>query len=149
MTKVAKVSARFSKSLARRRLRPNREKVRSTTQRRGKMTKPFTSSLRLTISVRSWRHLCHRSVNLPGVVAAIGPDQFEPREAPAYLVEDEPGPVAVLDRGRVDDDAHRQPFSVDQGVDFAALHLRAGVVTHLVVSSGASRAHSASLRSLG
>ena len=38
------------------------------------------------------RHLCHRSVNLPGVVAAIGPDQFEPREAPAYLVEDEPGP---------------------------------------------------------
>ena len=29
------------------------------------------------------RHLCHGSVNLPGVVAAIGPDQFEPREAPA------------------------------------------------------------------
>src|SRR5439155_203312 len=42
----------------------------------------------------------------------------------------EPGPVAVLDRGRVGDDAHRQPFSVDQGVDFAALHLLAGVVTH-------------------
>jgi hypothetical protein len=81
------------------------------------------------------RHLCHRSVNLPGVVAAIGPDQFEPREAPAYLVEDESGPVAVLDRGRVDDDAHRQPFRVDQGVDFAALHLLAGVVTHLVVST--------------
>jgi hypothetical protein len=28
------------------------------------------------------RHLCHRSYNLPGVVAAISPDQFEPREAP-------------------------------------------------------------------
>jgi len=40
------------------------------------------------------RHLCHRSVNQPGVVAAISPDQFEPRVAPAYLVEDEPGPVA-------------------------------------------------------
>jgi hypothetical protein len=40
---------------------------------------------------------------------------------------DEPGPVAVLDRGRVDDDVHRQPFSVDQDVDFAALHLLAGV----------------------
>ena len=53
VTKVAKVSARFSKSLARRRLRPNQEKVRSTTQRRGKMTKPFMSSLRLTISMRS------------------------------------------------------------------------------------------------
>jgi hypothetical protein len=24
------------------------------------------------------RHLCHRCVNLPGVVAAIGADQFEP-----------------------------------------------------------------------
>jgi hypothetical protein len=44
------------------------------------------------------RHLCHRAINLPGVIAAIGPDQFEPREAPAYFVEDAPGPVAVLAR---------------------------------------------------
>src|ERR1700739_86544 len=43
------VSVRFS--LARRRLRPNQEKVRSTTQRRGRTTKPFMSSLRLTISI--------------------------------------------------------------------------------------------------
>jgi hypothetical protein len=35
----------------------------------------------------------------------------------------------------VDDDAHRQPFTVDQGVDFATLDLLAGVVTHLVVST--------------
>src|SRR5215472_9706764 len=35
------------------RLRPNHEKVRSTTQRRGSTTKPFVSSLRLTISRRS------------------------------------------------------------------------------------------------
>ena len=34
-------------------LRPNQEKVRSTTQWRGKMTKSFMSSLRLTISMRS------------------------------------------------------------------------------------------------
>jgi hypothetical protein len=52
LTKVARVSARFSKSLARRQLRPNQEKVRSTTPRRGKTTKPFMSSLRLTISMR-------------------------------------------------------------------------------------------------
>src|SRR5262249_53731358 len=32
------------------------------------------------------RHFRHRSVNLPCVVAAIGPDQFEPREPSAYLV---------------------------------------------------------------
>ena len=32
-------------------LRPNQEKVRSTTQRRGSTTKPVMSSLRLTISI--------------------------------------------------------------------------------------------------
>ena len=53
VTKVTKVSARLSKSLARRRLRPNQEKVRSTTQRRGATTKPLMSSLRLTIARRS------------------------------------------------------------------------------------------------
>jgi hypothetical protein len=53
MTKLAKVSARFSKSLAGRGFRPNQEKVRSTTQRRGRTTKPFLSSLRFTISTRS------------------------------------------------------------------------------------------------
>src|SRR4029077_6672864 len=53
VTKVARVSARFSKSLARRRFRPNQEKVRSTTQRRGRTTKPFMSSFRLTNSMRS------------------------------------------------------------------------------------------------
>ena len=36
-TKAPKVSVRFSKSLARRRLRPNQEKVRSTTRRRGRI----------------------------------------------------------------------------------------------------------------
>jgi hypothetical protein len=78
-------------------------------------------------------HFCHRSFNLPRVVAAIGPDQFEPREAAAYLVEHQTGPVAVLHRSGMNDDPHRQPVAVDQGVDFAALDLLAGVITHLVV----------------
>jgi hypothetical protein len=47
VTKVARVSARFLRSLARRRLRPNQEKVRGST------TRPFLSSLRLTIAMRS------------------------------------------------------------------------------------------------
>ena len=41
----------FSKSLARRRFRFSHAKVRSTTQRRGKTTKPFTRSDRLIISI--------------------------------------------------------------------------------------------------
>jgi len=107
VTKLARVSARFSKSLARRRFRPNQQKVRSTTQRRGMTTKPLMSSLDDLHAQQ--RHLCRRSVNSPGIVAAIGPYQFEPGEMPAYLVEDEHGPIAVLDRGGVDDDPHRSP----------------------------------------
>ena len=33
----------------------------------------------------------------------------------------------------MNDDPHRQPFAVDQGMDFAALHLLADVVPHFVV----------------
>ena len=50
---MAKVLAKFSKSFARRRFRPNREKVRSTSQRRGRTTKPLTLALRPTIPMRS------------------------------------------------------------------------------------------------
>jgi hypothetical protein len=57
------------------------------------------------------RYSCYRSFNLPRVVAALGPDQFEPGEAPAYLVEDQPGPVAVLDCGRLTHELHRPPFA--------------------------------------
>jgi hypothetical protein len=39
--KVPRVSTRFSKSLARGRVRPNQDKVRSTTQQRGRTTKRF------------------------------------------------------------------------------------------------------------
>src|SRR5262249_40318027 len=98
VTKAARVSARFSKSLARRRLRPNQEKVRSPTQRRGKPTNPFISSLLLTTPMRS-RDPFAPAVSLPGVVAAIGPDQFEPWEPPTDLVEHQTGPVAVWDGG--------------------------------------------------
>jgi hypothetical protein len=70
---------------------------------------------------------------MPGVIDAIGPDQFESREAPAYRVENRPGAVAVLHRGGVDNDAHRQPFAVDLGMNLAVPDLLAGVVTHLIV----------------
>ena len=44
---MARISARFSEPLARRGLRPNQDKVRSTTQRPGSTTKPLMSSVRL------------------------------------------------------------------------------------------------------
>jgi len=130
---VARVSVRFLKSPASRRLRPNQEKVRSTTPAARQHDEALHIVAPLDDRQTQPRHLCHRGVYLPRVVAAIGPDQFEPRETPADLIEHQTGPVAILDRGRVDNDPHRQPFAVDQGVDFAALHLLASVVTHLVV----------------
>ena len=133
VTKAAGVWARFSKSLARRRFRPNQEKVRSTTQRRGTTTETVHVVAPLDDLLAQHWHLGHGRFNLPRVAAAIGPDQFEPEETPAYLFEDQAGPIAVLNGGGVDDDPHRQPFGIDQCVDLATLHLLAGVVTHRVV----------------
>ena len=133
VTKVARVSARFSKSLARRRFWPNQEK--------GALDHPAArqddEALHVVAALDDLHaqngHFGHGRFDLPGVVAAIGPDQFEPGEAPSYLVEHQPGAVAILDCGRVDDHPHRQSLGIDQGMDLAAFHLLAGVVTHLVV----------------
>ena len=67
----------------------------------------------------------------PRVVAGLCPDQFEPGEPRAYLLEYQLSPVAVLNSGGVDDDRHREPFAVNQCVDLTTLDLLAGVVTHL------------------
>lgn len=112
-TKAPRVLARFSKSLARRRLRPNQEKVRSTTQRRGRATKPFMLLLRLTISVRSGgtfatatqparRYSRHR----PRSVRAKG--------SARVCCRGRARPVAVLDRGRVDVPIARSILSVSR-----------------------------------
>jgi hypothetical protein len=81
--------------------------VRSTTQRRGRTTKPFMSSFRLTISVRSGGTFATAASTCHALKPPSAQISSTPREAPAYLVEDEPGlvedeagPVAVLDRGR-------------------------------------------------
>ena len=50
MSQAAAVSIRASKSLARRRLRLSQARVRSTTHRRGRSSKPLAASERLTIS---------------------------------------------------------------------------------------------------
>ena len=121
-----------SSSLARRRFRPNQENVRSTTQRRGNTTKPVMSAV-LDDLDPGGGDLGDGLIDLAGVVAAVRPDQLEPGEAGADLVENEGRAIAILEPGGVDDDTHGQFEGVDQGVDLAALYLLAGVVTHGVV----------------
>ena len=61
MSHAVELSIVASKSFARRRLRPNQAKVRSTTHRRGSSTKPLAVSDRLMIS----------SVQLPFPLSAV------------------------------------------------------------------------------
>jgi hypothetical protein len=63
------------------------------------------------------RHLCHGSVNLPGVVAAIGPDAPSRSWIAAEWTTTRIG----------------SPSLSTGGVDFGALDLLAGVVTDLLV----------------
>jgi hypothetical protein len=60
VTKVARVSVRFSKSLARRRLHPNQEKGRPTTQRRGRDDEALHVDAPLDDLHTQRRHLCLR-----------------------------------------------------------------------------------------
>src|ERR1700686_5031504 len=72
-------------------------------------------------------------VHLPGVVSVVAPDQLEPVEPLAYLVEDQGRAVAILDAGGVDAHAQWEAFGIDQGVELASFDLLSGVVTHCVV----------------
>jgi hypothetical protein len=75
------------------------------------------------------------SLDLPSIIAIIGPDEFEPGEAIADLVEDEGRPVTILDTRGVNDDPYWQSFSVDERMDFAPLDLLAGVIAYLAVKT--------------
>jgi hypothetical protein len=75
------------------------------------------------------------SLDLPSIIAIIGPDEFEPREAIADLIEDEGRPVTILDTRGVNDDPYWQSFRIDERMDFAALDLLAGVKTYLAVKT--------------
>ena len=91
------------------------------------------SSVRLTISSRSPGDLRDGVFDLVGVVAGVGPDKLQPGKALADLVENEGRAIAILYARRVDDHAQRQAFDIDEGMQLAALHLLAGVVTHCVL----------------
>ena len=71
---------------------------------RGNTTKPFMSSLRLTVSRRSSGTF--RRIDLAGVVAAAGADEFEPWEADADLFRTRRRAVAILHARRMDHDPH-------------------------------------------
>jgi hypothetical protein len=72
------------------------------------------------------------SRDLAGVIACVGPDQFEPVEALADAVENQDCAVSVLDPGGMDDHSQRHALGVDHGVRLAPLHPLTGIITHCV-----------------
>ena len=109
-------------------MRPNHENVLSTTQRRGKRTKTYHVVAALDdFDTQRWNPRDLR-VDLMGVVSAVRPYEFEPGKAVADFIEHERRSIAVLQASRMDDDAQGQALRIDQRVNFAALHLFAGVV---------------------
>jgi len=62
------------------------------------------------------------------VVAAISPDQLEPREAPLERRKQELAAAVVLDVGFMDEHVQDQPVGINQQVAFATLDLLAPIV---------------------
>lgn len=85
-----------SKTLARRRLRFNHARVRSTTQRLGSTSKPFAFAARLTIS-RSSTELVECGPQLLAGVAVIGEHVAQPRKGGTDRCQHGRSTVAVLD----------------------------------------------------
>ena len=124
---AALLAISVSASLARRRLRPNQAKLRSTTQRLGRRTKPRARSERLTIGQLE-PLVAGRGGRDLALIAAVGEDQAEKGEAAADAREQRGQPVAVLDAGGMNDAAQQQAQRVDQDVALAAVDLLAGIV---------------------
>ena len=72
LMKASALRLRFSQSLASRRQRLSQAMVRSTTQRLGWTTKPFTRSDRLTISVSDGQDAGQGAVKDRPLIGAVG-----------------------------------------------------------------------------
>lgn len=79
--KVSRVSVRFSESFARRRLRPNQAKVRSTTQRRAE--EALLIGLAFDDLDAQHGDVGDGGIHLARVVADVGPDELD--NSPAKL----------------------------------------------------------------
>ena len=115
---VSEVRVRFSKSLSNRRQRPRHTNVRSTIHRFGRITKPFATSERLTISSR----------HAPMAATAVGENTLDEREQPARLLQQRQGAISILHVGRMNVGGEDQAERVDHNVALLALDLPASIV---------------------
>ena len=101
--------------------------MRSTTQRLGKTTKRC-SSLRLTISIFQEPVFATAVAVFGPWVAGIGENALDEGEETARTaIEDEWRAVAILHRGRMDDDVQQEAERIDEEVPLAARDLLARI----------------------
>ena len=101
--------------------------MRSTIQRLGSTVKPWTSPRRLTICNPA-AHGRRPFDQLPRV-SAVGPNHLEPRKQAHELGQNQLGPVAILDVGRMDHDRQDQTEGIDDDMSFAARDFLARIVS--------------------
>ena len=128
LMKASALRLRFSQSLASRRQRLSQAMVRSTTQRLGWTTKPFTRSDRLTISVsRSGRMPARAAVKDRALIGAVGEQFPEKGKQTEQGRQQRETAVAILNVGGGDDAVQQQALRIDQNMPLLALDQLAGI----------------------
>ena len=128
LMKASALRLRFSLSLASRRQRLSQAMVRSTTQRLGWTTKPFTRSDRLTISVsRSGRMPARGAVKDRPLIGAVGEQFPEKGKQTEQGRQQRETAVAILNVGGGDDAVQQQALRIDQNMPLLALDQLAGI----------------------
>ena len=128
LIKASALRLRFSQSLASRRQRLSQAMVRSTTQRLGWTTKPFTRSDRLTISVsRSGRIAGQGAVKDRPLIGAVGEQFPEKGKQTEQGRQQRETAVAILNVGGGDDAVQQQALRIDQNMPLLALDQLAGI----------------------
>ena len=95
---------------------------------------PFGKHLKLMAVSRTFNDLQHPArmglhpVNQLPSVSGIAPDQLEPRKLPYQFLQDQLGPISVLDISRMDHDSRQQSYGVYDDMPFASLDLLARVI---------------------
>ena len=131
-TKARCVRVSVSKSLARRRQRPNQPNVRSTIQRFWSTTKPFPASERFTISKSGPCRPAHRPGCLPALVGPIRDHPLQKGKEPSHLLQDTQAAVTILHVAGQNGAAEHQTECVNNGVALAPFDLLGRIIAHRI-----------------
>ena len=117
-----------SKSLARRRFRFRHAKVRSTTQRRGRIMKHLVRSDRLMISIVQSPILVSAALSFP-LHTLISEHMMQPRTAIADVFYHQWRVVSFLDAGAVNNGINQRAIHAGDDMALAAFHFLARIIS--------------------